>query len=42
MDATSRIDPWAVEYGSETPGVATEESGDEQIDIAVEQAQWRE
>ena len=38
-----RIDPWAVEYGAETPGAATtEEAGDEQVDIGVEQTQWRE
>jgi hypothetical protein len=38
-----RIDPWAVEYGSETPGAATiEEVADEQIDIAVEVSQWGE
>lgn len=38
-----RIDPWAVEYGAETPGAATtEELQDESIDVAVELAEWRE
>ncbi len=39
-----RIDPWAVEYGSETPGAATaiEEVADDQVDVGVEFSQWRE
>lgn len=39
-----RLDPWAVEYGSETPGAATaiEEVVDDQVDVAVEFSQWRE
>lgn len=39
-----RIDPWAVEYGSETPGAATaiEEMAVDQIDVAVEVSQWCE
>ena len=38
-----RIDPWAVEYGAETPGVADVESaGDEDVDTTVEERDWRE
>jgi hypothetical protein len=39
-----RIDPWAVEYGSETPGasVAIEEVADDEVDVSVEVSQWSE
>ena len=38
-----RIDPWAVEYGAETPGAGTnEELSDAQVDTAVELDEWRE
>jgi hypothetical protein len=39
-----RLDPWAVEYGGETPGAAQVEEHDEQVDIDVERraADWLE
>jgi hypothetical protein len=36
-----RIDPWAVEYGAETPGASLPAEDDAQVDIAVECAGWR-
>src|SRR4051812_15517701 len=38
-----RLDPWSVEYGSETPGASTaEEERAEQVDISAEVSQWHE
>lgn len=40
-----RLDPWAVEYGSETPGASSAgDEPEEQVDAAIEQAplEWRE
>lgn len=36
-----RIDPWAVEYGAETPGVSTPAEEDADVDIATETGDWR-
>ena len=39
-----RLDPWAVEYGGETPGAAQTEETGEQVDVEVERglAEWQE
>jgi hypothetical protein len=36
-----RIDPWAVEYGAETPGVSLPAEDDAQVDVTVECADWQ-
>jgi hypothetical protein len=38
-----RLDPWAVEYGAETPGASNpDEVADEEVNLAVEVRDWRE
>ena len=36
-----RIDPWAVEYGAETPGVSLPAEDEGQVDVTVECSEWR-
>lgn len=39
-----RIDPWAVEYGAETPGaaVALDDAAEDDVDVSIETSVWRE